>query len=350
MLVSGAHNINASYGHVRIDKTPLGFGGAPLGNLFASIADADAVALARHAFERGVRYFDTAPHYGNGLSEHRVGAALRDVPRDAYVLSTKVGRLLAPDNDAPRSQNGYVDVLPFVQRWDYSRDGTLRSIDDSLQRLGLARIDYVFIHDVARDAHGESQPQRFREAMEGAVPALAKLKAQGVIAGYGLGVNEWQVCVDALAHADLDVLLVAGRYTLLDQTALPELLPRCVARSTRVVAGAPFNSGILATGAHPADGRTAYFNYAPATPEIIGRAAAIETLCAAHGVPLKAAALQFPRAHPAVACVLAGARSVAELDENLALARHPIPDAFWRDLRTQHLVAEGAPLPCDVSR
>jgi D-threo-aldose 1-dehydrogenase len=326
----------------------LGFGGAPLGNLFAAIAEDAATKLVRHAFDRGIRYFDTAPHYGNGLSEHRIGAALRDLPRDDYTLSTKVGRLLLPDAGAARDQNGYVGVLPFVQRWDYSRDGTLRSLDDSLQRLGLARIDYAFIHDVARDAHGDAQPARFREAMEGAVPALARLKAEGVIAGFGLGVNDWQVCVDALAHADLDVLLLAGRYTLLDQTALPELLPLCAKRGTRVVLGGPFNSGILATGSRPADGRPVYFNYAPAGPEVLARAASIEALCVAHAVSLKAAALQFPRAHPAVVCVLAGARSIAELDENVTLASAPIPDAFWRDLRSQRLVAAAAPLPCDT--
>ncbi len=330
-------------------NSDLGLGGAPLGNLFAAIADDDAIALVRHAFDRGVRYFDTAPHYGSGLSEHRFGAALREVRRDDFVLSTKVGRLLSPDPGAPRDQHGYVDVLPFVQRYDYSFDGTLRSLEDSLQRLGLARIDHVFIHDVARDAHGDAQPQRFREAMDGAVPALARLKAEGAIAGYGLGVNEWQVCADALAHADLDVLLLAGRYTLLDQTALPGLLPLCVERGTRVVVGGPFNSGILATGTRPADGRTVHFNYAPAPPEVIAQVSKIEALCAAHGVPLKAAALQFPRAHPAVACVLAGARTTSELDENLTLAVHPIPEAFWRELRVRRLVAENAPLPCDAS-
>ena len=330
---------------MRIDDTTFGLGGAPLGNLFAPVADDAARALVAHAHARGVRYFDTAPHYGNGLSEHRIGAALREIPRDAYLLSTKVGRLLRPDPRASRDQHGYVGVLPFTQCWDYSYDATLRSVEDSLQRLGLARIDLVFIHDVARDAHGDAQPQRLREAMDGAVPALARLKAEGAIAGFGLGVNEWQVCIDALAHADLDVLLVAGRYTLLDQTALPQLLPLCAQRGTRVVAGGPFNSGILATGARPADGRRPVFNYEAAAPDVLARAAAIEEICAAHRVPLKAAALQFPRGHPAVACVLAGARSVAELDENLALASLAIPAAFWRDLRSASLIAADAPLP-----
>ena len=330
---------------MRIDDTNFGLGGAPLGNLFAPVAGDEAARLVQHAYACGVRYFDTAPHYGSGLSEHRIGAALRDLPRDDYLLSTKVGRLLQPDPGAPRNQHGYVDVLPFTQRWDYSYDATLRSVEDSLQRLGLARIDLVFIHDVARDAHGKAQPQRFREAMDGAVPALARLKAEGSIAGFGLGVNEWEVCIDALAYADLDALLLAGRYTLLDQTALPQLLPLCLERGTRVVLGGPFNSGILATGTRPEDGRSVYFNYVPAAPEVIARAAAIEDLCAAHRVPLKAAALQFPRGHAAVACVLAGARSVAELDENLALASFAIPASFWRDLRSAGLVAGDAPFP-----
>ena len=249
-----------------------------------------------------MRYFDTAPHYGNGLSEHRLGAALRDRPRQSFVLSTKVGRLLVPDADASRSQYGYVDVLPFTQRWDYSFDATLRSVEDSLQRLGLARIDLVYIHDISRHPHGAAYPERFREAMEGA-STLAKLKAEGTIAGYGLGVNEWQVCVEALAHADLDIMLLAGRYTLADQSALATFLPLCVRRNVRVVIGGPFNSGILASGARPDDGSRPYFNYAPAPPEIVTRVAGIEAVCVSHGVPLKAAALQFPlRTRQSPAC------------------------------------------------
>lgn len=323
----------------------LGFGAAPLGNLYESLTDDAAIALVRHACAHGIRYLDTAPHYGNGLSERRIGAALASLPREAFLLSSKVGRLLVADASASRAQNGYVDVLPFTQRWDYSRDGTLRSIDDSLRRLGLSRIDFVYIHDLARDAHGADFPSRFREAMQGAVPALSDLKSQGVIAGFGLGVNEWEVCVEALAHADLDVILLAGRYTLADQSALPRLLPLCVARSVRVVIGGPFNSGILATGAKPRDGRVPTFNYAPAAPAVVARVAAIEAVCAAHRVPLKAAALQFPLAHPAVACVLPGVRTIAEFDENLALANHPIPASFWRALRAEALVAQDSPLP-----
>jgi D-threo-aldose 1-dehydrogenase len=348
-LIRTACEFVALHYHVPMQAIP-GLGGAPLGNLYAPMNDEAASRLVRAAYDGGVRYFDTAPHYGSGLSEHRIGAALRNVPRDEYVLSTKVGRVLTADRHAPRDQHGYFDVLPFVQHWDYTRDGTLRSLEDSLQRLGVARIDYVFIHDCARDAHGDLQPARFREAMEGAVPALAQLRADGVIAGFGLGVNDWGVCVDAMQYADMDLLLVAGRYTLLDQTALPRLLPLCTERKTRIIVGGPFNSGILATGAHPADGRVPHFDYVPATEEVIARVAAIERVCRAHRVPLKAAALQFPLAHPAVERVLAGARSTAELDENLTLAAHPIAADFWRELRFRRLVAEEAPLPGDGER
>jgi D-threo-aldose 1-dehydrogenase len=330
---------------MKIGDSAFGFGGAPLGNLFAAVDEEDAIDLVRHAWHRAVRYFDTAPHYGNGLSERRMGSALRGLPRDTFLLSTKIGRILVPDASAPANQNGYVEVLPFIQRWDYSYDGTLRSLEDSLQRLGLARIDFALIHDVDRDAHGHLQPKRFREAMEGAVPALARLKAEGAISGFGLGVNDWRVCVDALAYADLDVLLVAGRYTLLDQSASIELLPLCARRRTRVIIGGPFNSGILATGSRPPGGEVPYFDYAQAPPGILARVSAIETICASHKVPLKAAALQYPRTHPAVACVVAGARSIAEFNENLALAAHPIPASLWSDLRAQGLVAAEAPLP-----
>jgi D-threo-aldose 1-dehydrogenase len=324
---------------------PIALGAAPLGNLYARVADDDAVAVVRAAYDAGVRYFDTAPHYGNGLSEHRVGWALRDVPRSDYVLSTKVGRLLVPDETAPRDQNSYVGVLPFRQRYDYTSDGIRRSIEDSLQRLGVSRLDIVYIHDIDRATHGDAQPERFRDAMNGAIPALAALKREGAIAGYGLGVNDWRVCLDALKHADLDFILLAGRYTLLDQTALSELLPECERRGVRIVLGGPYNSGILATGAHPPGGSVPYFNYAPASADIIARVARIEEVCAAYSVPLRAAALQFPRAHPAVATVLVGARTVAEIGENIALANAPIPAELWRALKSEGLLPAGAPLP-----
>ncbi|HEY2818549.1 MAG TPA: aldo/keto reductase [Casimicrobiaceae bacterium] len=326
-------------------STQLGLGGAPFGNLFRAASDEAAVATIRHALLAGVGYFDTAPHYGNGLSEHRFGAALRDVPRDRYVLSTKVGRLLGSDPNAPRKQHGYVDVLPFVQRYDYSHDGTLRSLEDSLRRLGTARVDLAYVHDMDVATHGADQPARFREAMNGALPALAGLKTEGVLGGYGIGVNDVQICCDTLAATDVDIILLAGRYTLADQSALSTLLPECRRRNVAVVAGGPFNSGILATGARPRDGSAPYFNYAPAPEPIVARVAAIESACVQHAVPLQAAALQFPAAHPAVINVLVGARSVAELDADLAYARFPIPVEFWQTLRERGLIDPAAPIP-----
>jgi D-threo-aldose 1-dehydrogenase len=320
-------------------------GGAPLGNLFRAIPDDDATDLIRHAYDAGVRYFDTAPHYGQGLSERRFGAALREHPRDSFLLSTKVGRLLSRSPDAPRAQNGYVDVLPYVQRYDYTRAGVLRSLDDSRQRLGLSRIDLAFVHDIDAATHGNAHPQRFRDLLDGALPALAELKAAGAIGGYGLGVNDVAICIDTLRRADLDLILLAGRYTLADQSALAALLAECVRRGVAIVLGGPFNSGILASGSAPADGSVPYFNYAPAPRDVIRRVAAIERVCAEYAVPLRAAALQFPTGHPAVACVLAGARSRAEFDDNVAMARFPIPDAFWQALRDSSLIDTAAPGP-----
>jgi D-threo-aldose 1-dehydrogenase len=329
----------------RLQGSALGFGGAPLGNLFRAVAEDEAIALVRHARASGVGYFDTAPHYGNGLSEIRVGKALGGIARDEYILSSKVGRLLVPDRAAPREQNGYVDVLPYRQRWDYSRAGTLRSVEDSLQRLGVSRLDLVYIHDIDRDTHGAAYAQRFDEVLTGAVPALTELREGGAIGGFGLGVNDWRVCIEVLARADLDIVLLAGRYTLLDQGALSELLPVCERRGVAVVVGGPYNSGILATGAHPADGTAPYFNYVPAPPDLIARVAEIEAVCAEFDVPLRAAALQFPRAHPAVASVIPGARTIAEFDQNLALATCAIPSAFWQALADRGLIAPDAPLP-----
>ncbi|HEY4136917.1 MAG TPA: aldo/keto reductase [Casimicrobiaceae bacterium] len=331
-------------------RARLGLGGAPFGNLFRAASDEAAMATIRHALAAGLVYFDTAPHYGNGLSEHRFGAALRDVPRDSYVLSTKVGRLLRPDSSAPRNQHGYVDVLPYVQRHDYSHDGTLRSLEDSLQRLGAARVDIAYVHDLDVATHGADQPARFREAIDGAIPALARLKTEGALGGYGIGVNDVQVCCDTLAVADVDVILLAGRYTLADQSALSTLLPECRRRNVAVVVGGPFNSGILATGARPRDGSAPYFNYAAAPEAVIARVAAIESACGQYAVPLQAAALQFPAAHPAVVNVLVGARSIVELEANLAHARLPIPIEFWQTLRERGLIDPAAPIPGESTR
>jgi D-threo-aldose 1-dehydrogenase len=320
----------------------LGLGGAPLGNLFAPVSDADACATLDAAWAGGCRSFDTAPHYGHGLSERRLGDALRAHPRDAFVLSSKVGRLLLPNPAAAANQHGYVGVLPFDQRWDYSADGTLRSIEASLQRLGLARLDVVYVHDVDAATHGERAPQVLRQVLDETLPTLQCLKREGVIRAVGLGVNDVAVVLDVMREADLDALMLAGRYSLLDHAALPVLLPQCATRGVHLALGGVFNSGLLATGSR--DG-TARFNYAAATRAWVERTARIEAVCHAHGVPLRAAALQFPLAHPAVEIVMLGVRTAAEWMDAQAMIALPIPAAFWQALREAGLLPADAPAP-----
>jgi len=329
----------------RLAAMPFALGGAPLGNLFSAVTDADAIATIDRAYARGVRYFDTAPHYGHGLSERRFGTALRGIPRASYVLSTKVGRVLRPDAAVPAVQHGYVDGLPYAQSFDYTAAGFARALDDSSDRLGTDFVDIVYVHDLDRATHGAGFAAHFGALLDSGVPALAGLKAAGRIGAWGIGVNGVDISLDTLRRADPDVILLAGRYTLADQTALPLLLPECRRRAVAVVLGGPFNSGILATGARPADGTAPYFDYAPAHREVVARVAAIERVAAAFGVPLRAAALQFPRAEPAVAIVLAGARTPAELDDNLAMLAHPIPLEFWAQLRLRGLLPAEALMP-----
>lgn len=316
---------------------PLGMGGAPLGNLFAEVTEADAEASLRAAWDAGIRHFDTAPHYGAGLSEHRMGDFLRTRPRDAFTLSTKVGRLLVPAHDVPREAEGFVAALPFRRVVDYSEAGAQRSIEDSLQRLGLSRLDTVYIHDCAEDWHGAAWHRRFAEAMAGAARLLTDLRRQGVIRAWGLGVNLVKPCLLALELSEPDLFLIAGRYTLLDHTALAKLFPACAARGVKCVLGGPYNSGLLAGGAT--------FDYETAPPEIAARAQAIAAICARHGVDLKAAALQFCAAHPQVAAVIPGARTAAEASQNAALMQAPIPPALWAELRRTGLLPDAAPTP-----
>lgn len=321
----------------------LGLGGAPLGNLFTAISDASAQAVLSAALADGCRSFDTAPHYGQGLSEHRVGRALRDRDRAGFSLSTKVGRLLHPDAGAPRHQNGYVQCLPFRQSWDFSAQGMRRSVQDSLQRLGLAQIDTVYLHDCDAGTHGPAYPQVLRQVIDEALPALRQLRAEGLVRHIGLGVNDVQVCLDVLGETELDCLLLAGRYSLIDHSALPALLPLCAARGVRIALGGVFNSGILATGVRGA--HAPRFNYAPASAEWVARVARIESLCEAFEVPLRAAALQFPLGHPAIEIVVVGAQTVAQWTDAVAMLAHPIHPGFWQALQAQGLLPPEAPLP-----
>lgn len=321
----------------------LGLGGAPLGNLFTAISDAQAQAVLSKALSDGCRTLDTAPHYGHGLSEHRIGQALRGLDRASFALSSKVGRLLQPDVHAAPDQHGYVQVLPFTQHWDYSAQGVRRSVHDSLQRLGLARLDTVYVHDCDAGVHGADYPRVLRQVIDEALPELRRLRQEGRLRHIGLGVNDVQVCLDVLQQADLDCLLLAGRYSLIDQSALPALLPLCVQRGVRIALGGAFNSGILATGVRR---QTApLFNYAAAPPVWVDKVARIEAVCEDFGVPLRAAALQFPLAHPAIDIVVVGAQTMTHWSDAVTMMGHRIDVRFWSELRARGLLDASAPTP-----
>jgi D-threo-aldose 1-dehydrogenase len=315
----------------------LGLGCAQLGNLFRAMSDEDARAIVDTAWARGIRYFDTAPHYGLGLSERRLGAALAGRPRDEYVVSTKVGRLLVanPDGAGERDTEGFDVPRTFLRRRDYSRDGVLRSLESSLMRLGLDRVDIAFVHDP--EDHVE-------EALDGALPALIELRDQGVLTGIGLGMNFDRVLAEFVRRADVDVVMIAGRYTLLEQPALDELLPLCEQRGVRVMAAGVFNSGILASVA-PGD----TYNYETAPGELVVRARRIAAVCARHGVELPQAAIALPAAHPAVASVVLGASSPAQVDANADRAAAPVPPALWAELIAEGLLRADTPVPQEAT-
>jgi D-threo-aldose 1-dehydrogenase len=333
-------------GRTAVEVTTLGFGGNVLGNLYAAVDDGEARDTVDAAYETGVRTFDTAPLYGHGLSERRMGDALRRRPRDEFVLSTKVGRLLKPHGRAtpprlPASEGGiFTDELPFQPYFDFSYDATMRSFEDSLQRLGLGRIDVLLIHDCDEWTHRERIGERLREVEKGALKALRRLKDEGVIGAYGAGVNQAEACERLMDVGPFDCFLLAGRYTLLEQGALDGFLPRCEREGVSVILGAPFNSGILVTGAVAG----ARYNYLEAPPDVLARVAAIERVCAAHAVTLAAAALQFVLGHPAVATVIPGAKSRAEAEANARLVAAPVPAALWSDLKAEGLIRRDAPV------
>ncbi|MCA3440001.1 MAG: aldo/keto reductase [Rhodobacter sp.] len=329
------------FGRVDLDVTAFAFGTAPVGNIFAEIDEAMSDAMFQGSWDAGVRFYDTAPMYGHGLSELRTGQSLRWKKRDDFVLSSKVGRLLRPAKRETINFAPWVNAAPFTMEFDYSYDGTMRSVEDSLHRMALERMDIVFIHDIDVFTRGKDQPEVFKQAMDGCFRALERLRDEKVVKAIGVGVNEWEVCHEALKRRDFDCFLLAGRYTLLEQDALNEFLPLCEARGAAVLVGGGFNSGILATGAKPG----AKYNYAPAPTHIMDKVARIEAVCAAHNVPLPAAALQFVVAHPAVPSFCAGTRTVAQLEQNLAWFSHPIPAALWADLKSQGLLRQDAPVP-----
>jgi D-threo-aldose 1-dehydrogenase len=322
----------AQLARAEVSVTQLSLGGAPLGNLFVPIGEATARATVDAAWNEGIRYFDTAPHYGLGLSERRLGIALADRTRSDYVVSTKVGRLLLPKaTGGLLDDDGYAVPAAYRRVWDFSRDGILRSLAESLERLSLDRVDIVYLHDP--DEHRD-------DAFLRAYPALEELRSQGLVKAIGAGMNQSAMLADFARHTDVDVLLVAGRYTLLDQSALDDLLPACVDRNVAVVAGGVFNSGLLA-GRVPSP--TAHFDYRTASPKLVDRARRIAAICERHGTTLPAAALAFPLAHPAVVSVCIGANSPEQVAQNASLRSEVVPGALWADLKEEGLLRPDAP-------
>ena len=322
----------------------LGLGGAPLGELFVRVSEADSLATIHAAWDGGIRTFDTAPWYGRGLSELRMGAGLREVPRDAITLSSKVGRWLRPTADpASFDRSPWVGGLTNDVTFDYSYDGLMRAFEQSRLRLGVGRLDLAVIHDLDHLYHGTGDvlEEHFRQLIGSGWRALEELKAAGLIRAVGAGVNATGLAGRFLDHLPLDFFLAAMPYTLLDQGMLDAELPLIEDRGIGIVVGAPFASGILASGAVPG----ARYNYAIAPPEIVSRVARIERVCQTFGVPLAAAALQFPLGHPAVTTIIPGATAPDHVQRNLRAFRHPVPAAFWETLRSERLIRPDAPVP-----
>ena len=322
----------------------LGIGCSNLGDRGRRMAAAEAEMLVAVAIGHGAAYFDVAPYYGFGLAERRLGDALRLPAFKQAIVSTKVGRLLLPDPSIDTSipRNGFHSTMPFRPTFDYSYDGVMRSYEASLQRLGLARIEIVLVHDIGEFAHGAEHPRYLRDLLDGGLRALRELKSSKAIDAFGLGVNETAICHEVLNAADLDCILLAGRYTLLEQDSVG-LLDRCLERGTSIIAGGPYNTGLLAGGTRRTGALR--YDYGKAPEHILDRVRRIETVCQAWDVPIAAAALQFPLGHPAVASVLPGIGSVARVTETVGLLRFPIAEGFWCDLRDHKLVAASVPLP-----
>jgi D-threo-aldose 1-dehydrogenase len=320
-------------GRAGVEVSRMGFGGAPIGGLFRAVDDDAARRALAAAWDCGIRYFDTAPHYGAGRSEQRVGEFLRARPRDQWAVSTKVGRLIEAARPGAAEDFGFVDEQPTTRVFDFSESGVRRSLETSLERLGVERVDVALLHDP--DEHLD-------DAIAHAWPALTKLREEGVVRSVGAGMNQTPALTRLVQETDIDVVLLAGRYTLLDQGALDDLFPACSRRATSVVVGGVFNSGILADPFNQT-----LFDYQPASPRIRARALRIAQVCADHGVPIAAAALQFPLAHPAVTSIVVGARSPAEARENCELLNTPIPSELWTRWRAASLLRPDAPVPGD---
>lgn len=329
-------------GRTRLEVTELGVGCSNLANLYHEVSDEDAAAVLTTAWDAGWRYFDTAPFYGLGLSETRVGVTVSRYPRDEFVLSTKVGRLLQPAEPAAE-RYGFINPLPNDVVYDYSYDGVMRSVESSLERLRIGRIDILFMHDIGRFTHGDANDHHFPIAMDGGYKALDELRSSGTVSAIGLGVNEIEVCEAAMQHGHWDCFLLAGRYTLLEQGGLDDFLPACIEAGTSIVLGGAYNSGILATGTRRQG--VIYYDYGPAPEHVIERVRRIEDVCDQFDVPLIAAALQFPLAHPVVCCVVPGMGHPKRIAQTMGYYELNIPTDFWAELKYRELLPTHCPVP-----
>jgi D-threo-aldose 1-dehydrogenase len=332
-------------GNTSLKVSTLGFGAASMGNLYQAVSDEDAKATLAAAVDLGMNLFDTSPRYGAGLSERRVGDALRPLANDSYILSTKVGRILRPDPkaDISKLRHGFLTPMPFDAHYDYTYSGIMRSFEDSQQRLGLAKIDILLVHDIGAYTHKKMDKTYFEQFESSGYKALETLKRHGDIKAVGLGVNEVEVCERAMNIGQFDCFLLAGRYSLLEQDPLHQFLPKCQQHGASIILGGPYNSGILATGVRGKN--TPYYDYEPAPKHIIDRVGKIEAVCEQFQVTLAAAALQFPLGHSAVASVIPGLGSAKRVQHTIALFNEVIPDEFWQALKDQNLLDEAAPLP-----
>lgn len=326
-------------GRTGLEVSVLGFGSAPAADLYRKVGESTAVETISSALSNGVNFIDTSPFYGSGLSEHRVGAALRHHPDVSPVLCTKVGRYAIPSK--PSISSPFAGGLNHCLQLDYGYDGAMRSIEQSLLRIGVNRLDIVLVHDLDRYTHGENVEEHYRAALSGAVKALTKLREEGVICGYGVGVNEADMAERFARDTDADAILLAGRYSLLEQPAMESFLPLAEERNIGVILGGVFNSGILATG--PIDG--ARYNYSAAPPEILARVGKIQTVCKRHSIPLRRAALQFVLGHPAVSCLVLGAEKPEEVRSQLEDFATKIPAELWAELKHEGLLDESIPTP-----
>lgn len=328
-------------GRTGLRVSALGFGGAVIGDLYSIIDESTALETIRTSLDGGVNLLDTSPLYGHGLSELRIGGALRQVPDREFIISTKIGRVTDPFSPRNQAETGYFGGAPHAVAFDYSGDGVMRSLEQSLLRLARDHVDLVLVHDLEPGAHGDNYEAAFKQAIDEAVPALTRLRDQGVIKGYGIGVNDADAAERFVRNSDPDAVLLAGRYSLLEQPARKSFLPLAEERNIGIILGGVFNSGILATGS-VSDAR---YNYGEAPPEILDRVKKIESVCLRHEVPLRTAALKFVFGHPAVSSVVLGAAKPCEVTSHFDDFNQPIPTELWTDLQNEELIARDAPVP-----